>query len=127
MKIKSFALVVFWLVLQPGLVLAEHKIHFTVTEQTKVENDRVIVQFIAQAQADNAQAVSMQINQAMRQALTQLSPQERKLTQTGNYNVRPHHNRAGVITHWQGQQNLTLTLPIELDVSGYFDAATNLI
>ena len=118
MKIRAFAFVVFGLCLQPGLVVAEHKIHFSITEQTLIEHDQITVQLLAHAQAENPQAVSQQINQTMRQALSQLNPQERKLAQTGNYNLRPHHDRTGIITHWQGQQHLSLTLPIELDVSG---------
>jgi len=117
MKIRAFAFVVFGLCLQPGLVAAEHKIHFSITEQTQIRHDQIVVQFSAQAQADNAQAVSQHINHSMRQGLSQLNPQERKLTQTGNYSIRPQYNRAGVITHWHGQQQLTLTLPINLDVS----------
>ncbi|WFE69168.1 SIMPL domain-containing protein [Thiomicrospira sp. R3] len=105
------------LALLPGLVMAQHKIHFAITEQAMVENDRVIVQFNAQFQADDAQAVSQKVNQMMRQAISQLSAVERSFIQTGNYSVRPQHNRSGVITHWQGQQQLTLTLPVELDIS----------
>jgi predicted secreted protein len=118
MKIKTIAILAFSLVLQPGLVAAQHKIHFSITEQAMVENDRVIVQFQAQFQADNPQAVSTHINQTMRQALNQLNSEERKWVQTGNYTVHPQHNhRAGAISHWQGHQQLTLTLPISIDVS----------
>ncbi|WP_044410234.1 SIMPL domain-containing protein [Thiomicrospira microaerophila] len=117
MKIKTIAILAFSLTLQPGLVVAQHKIHFSISEQAMVENDRVIVQFQAQFQADNPQAVSTHINQTMRQALNQLSAQERKWVQTGNYTVQPQQNRAGEITHWRGHQQLTLTLPISIDIS----------
>lgn len=117
MKIKTITGLAFYLALLPSLVLAQHKIHFSITEQALFDNDRVIIQFNAQHQADDAQTVSQQVNKDMRQALNQLSDVERSFVQTGNYSVRPQHNRAGVITHWQGQQQLTLTLPVELDIS----------
>jgi predicted secreted protein len=96
---------------------AKHDIHFSITEQLEVANDRMIVQLAAQAQADSSQAVSQQINRAMQQALQQLTAAERKQVQTGQYNVNPRHNRDGDITHWKGQQQLILTLPIDADIS----------
>ncbi|SFR62618.1 SIMPL domain-containing protein [Thiomicrospira sp. ALE5] len=100
-----------------GLAQAQHDIHFSITEQLEVANDQMIIQLAAQAQAGNTQAVSRQINQAMQQAFQQLTADERNFVQTGQYSVNPRHNRDGDIIHWQGQQQLILTLPIDADIS----------
>lgn len=103
--------------LVPGLVIAEHKIHFSVTEQVLAENDLLIVQMIAQHQAKDPQSVTEKINQQMQAAWEALERKYHRYAKTENYSIRPSYNKQGVIIGWQGQQQLTLTLQQSLDIA----------
>lgn len=101
--------------LAPGLVFAKHQVHFSITEYIEVENDLLVVQFIAQHQADTSKEVTNEINRIMKNALNRLNPQDRQYLQTGQFSLHPKYNKDGQITHWQGQQQLNLKLPETAD------------
>lgn len=86
-----------------------HSLYFTVTENTRVDNDVVSVTFHSIAQAPTADLVMQEINQKMQSARKALhNPADLQL-QTSRYQVNPRYNKDQVITHWQGQQSLTIT------------------
>lgn len=113
---KTLPLFALIFALLPGLVMAEHQIHFNVSSQTQVDNDLLIVTLMAQHQARTPDLVTEEINQSMQDALQQLSDDQRQYAQTGNYRIQPQYNKDGRIYHWQGQQQLTLTLPKQADI-----------
>jgi len=85
-----------------------HTLHFSVTEQARVSNDSVAITFAHLAQAPTAEAVMAQINQKMQQAQNELRPFTEIEIQTSHYQVHPFYDKSQMITHWQGQQNLTI-------------------
>jgi predicted secreted protein len=113
---KTLPLFALIFALLPGLVMAEHQIHFNVSSQTQVDNDLLVVTLMAQHQARTPDLVTEEINQAMQDALQQLSDDQRQYAQTGNYRIQPQYNKDGRIHHWQGQQQLILTLPKQGDI-----------
>lgn len=112
----------FFLLLIPGLVLADptpHRISFSVTEHQTIKNDRLHVVFAAQYRASTAEQVSQRVNQIMQTALGELTNEYREYAQTGNYHISPHFQRDGRISEWSGQQDLILNLPKDgADISG---------
>lgn len=110
------------LMIAPGLVLAEHEINFSVTEYIDVENDLLVVQFMAQHQAENSKQVTNEINRLMKNAINRLNSQQRQYVQTGQYSLQPQYNKDHKISHWQGQQLVTVTLPKAADVGDILTA-----
>jgi len=85
-----------------------HTLHFSVTETQRVDNDLVSITFRYVAQAPTAELVMQSINQKMQAAIQVLKKFPQMEAQTSQYQVRPAYNKSNVITHWQGQQNLTI-------------------
>jgi len=85
-----------------------HSIHFAVTENARVDNDLVAVTFRYVTQAPTADLVMQAINQKMQAANQVLKGVNDIELQTGQYNVNPVYDKKLVITHWQGQQSLTI-------------------
>jgi len=86
-----------------------HTIHFNVSESQKVANDLVAITFRYVAQAPTGEQVMQQINKKMQAAIRILKNFPNMETQTSQYQVRPVYSKKQIITHWQGQQNLTIT------------------
>ncbi len=86
-----------------------HTIHFNVSESERVDNDQVSITFRYVAQAPSGELVMQLINQKMQAAVRILKNFPQMETQTSQYQVRPIYNKKQIITHWQGQQNLTIT------------------
>ncbi|WP_127470114.1 SIMPL domain-containing protein [Thiomicrorhabdus aquaedulcis] len=87
-----------------------HKVDFTVTHSESVDNDRLSVQFHRVAQGDSAQAVADSINPAMQRALHILKSYPDITAQTSNYSIHPAYAKNNLISHWNGQQTLTIEL-----------------
>lgn len=85
-----------------------HAIHFAVTESARIDNDLVAVSFRYLTQAPTADLVMQAINQKMQAANNVLKDIKHIEVQTGQYNVNPVYDKKRVITHWQGQQSLTI-------------------
>ena len=86
-----------------------HSIYFSVNESQRVDNDLVSITFRYVAQAATAELVMQSINQKMQAAIQVLKRFPKMETQTSQYQVRPIYNKQQIITHWQGQQNLTIS------------------
>ncbi|MEA3406260.1 MAG: SIMPL domain-containing protein [Pseudomonadota bacterium] len=86
-----------------------HTIHFSVSENQRVDNDLVAITFRYVAQAPSGELVMQLINQKMQAAVRILKNFPQMETQTSQYQVRPVYSKKQIITHWQGQQNLTIT------------------
>lgn len=86
-----------------------HTIHFSVSESQRVDNDLVAITFRYVAQAPSGELVMQSINQKMQAAIRILKNFPKMETQTSQYQVRPVYSKKQIITHWQGQQNLTIT------------------
>lgn len=87
----------------------EHRVHFSISSSQKVENDTADITLQAIAQGPNAQSVMQEINQQMQSAIKALRFNDKIVTQTSSYQVYPVQNKQRIITHWKGQQSLTLT------------------
>ncbi|MDG6779164.1 SIMPL domain-containing protein [Thiomicrorhabdus sp. zzn3] len=87
----------------------EHRVHFSISNSQKVANNTADITLQAIAQGPNAQSVMQQINQQMQAAIKSLRLNDEVVTQTSSYQVYPVHNKQRIITHWKGQQSLTLT------------------
>ena len=85
-----------------------NKVHFSITESQRIENDIVSIRFKKQVQSSSAQAVTNEINQAMNKALKRLQKYPAISSQTSQYNIHPVHNKNRVISHWAGYQTLTI-------------------
>jgi len=85
-----------------------HIIHFSVSESARIDNDLVAVTFRYVTQAPTADLVMQAINQKMQAANEVLKDVKRIEVQTDQYNVNPVYDKNRIITHWQGQQSLTL-------------------
>lgn len=116
-KFSLFGLVFLFALLQPGLVAA-HKISFSVIETISVANDLLVIEFAAEHQAKTNAEVTQLVNKSMQNALQQLSSEQKNLVQTGNFSVYPRYDKNQNITHWQGQQNLTVKIPKDGDIEG---------
>lgn len=85
-----------------------HSIYFTINESERVENDVASITFHTIKQAPNAELVMLQINEKMQAAHNALKNFSDLELQTSQYQVNPSYNKDQVITHWQGQQSLTI-------------------
>lgn len=86
-----------------------NKVFFSVSESTAVENDITTITFFHAAEGINAQDVSNQINQQMAKAFKALKPFPKVVKKTSQYRVNPVYKKS-VISHWRGQQSLSLTM-----------------
>lgn len=85
-----------------------HSIHFSVTESNRVDNDLVAVTFRYVTQAPTAELVMQAINKKMQAAHQALKGVNTIEVQTAQYHVNPVYDKNRVITHWQGQQSITV-------------------
>ncbi|MDG6774839.1 SIMPL domain-containing protein [Thiomicrorhabdus sp. ZW0627] len=93
---------------------SKHRIHFSVSQAAQVDNDIVEIQFQHIAQAATAEQVMQEINEHMQSAMEILNDYQsddgvKLQIQTSQYRVYPAYNKQQIITHWRGQQSLTIT------------------
>lgn len=86
-----------------------NKVHFSVSESQNVANDSISITFYRVAEGTSPQAVADEINQQMQAAVNALKSYPNIITQTSQYNINPVYKKS-IISHWRGQQSLTLTL-----------------
>ena len=113
-QLIGFIFQIFVFILLPKVSLAGettsgNKVHFSVTESQNVANDSISVTFNRVAEGRSPQAVADEINQQMQAAVQALKSYPNVITQTSQYNINPVYKKS-VMTHWRGQQSLTLTL-----------------
>lgn len=90
---------------------AEHnKVFFNVNESMSVDNDMVSITFSHIAEGENAQDVADQINRQMGKAFRVLKAFPEVGKKTSQYRVSPVYKKS-TISHWRGQQSLTLSMP----------------
>ncbi|WP_130536612.1 SIMPL domain-containing protein [Thiomicrorhabdus indica] len=88
---------------------AGHQVNFSYEEVMQLENDLMELQFAAIAEGESSADVSLKINKMMQKAKTILQNADVESLQTGNYQVSPVYGKNRVISHWRGQQTLTLS------------------
>lgn len=88
---------------------AGHQIDFSYQAMQPLENDVLKVRFAAIAEGESSADVSLQINRAMQQAKKIINHAQLKSVQTGHYRVNPVYGKNRVISHWRGQQTLTIS------------------
>jgi len=86
-----------------------NKVHFAITETQNVANDTISITFNRVAEGVSPQAVANEINQQMQSAVQALKAYPDVIVQTSQYNIHPVYKKS-IISHWRGQQSLTLTL-----------------
>lgn len=75
---------------------------------TEVDQDTVIITLQASRQSSEQSVVSKALSETVSAVLQEIKKQEKVKVSSGNYFVRPQHNKEGVITGWQGQSQLLL-------------------
>lgn len=88
----------------------QNKVFFSVNESMSVDNDMVSITFTHIAEGENAQDVADQINRQMGKAFRVLKAYPEVVKKTTQYRVNPIYKKS-TISHWRGQQSLTLSMP----------------
>lgn len=86
-----------------------NKVNFSISESQNVFNDSISITFNRVAEGISPQEVTNEINTQMQAAVRALKAYPDIITQTSQYNIYPVYKKS-VITHWRGQQSLTLTV-----------------
>jgi len=89
-----------------------NKVHFSISENQKIDNDLSTITFRASVQAHSAAAVTHEINLKMQTAIDSLKPFPQVKAKTSQYHLHPVYNKQQVISHWNGSQSLTITLEL---------------
>lgn len=90
-------------------MLQGNQVHFSVAESQNVPNDSISITFNRVAEGGSPQVVADEINQKMQAAVQALKAYPNIITKTSQYNINPVYKKS-IMTHWRGQQSLTLTL-----------------
>lgn len=93
-----------------NLASTGNKVHFSISESQKMDNDITTITFRATAQARSAQTVTHDINVKMQAALKTLKKYPSIIAKTSQYQIYPAYNKDQVIRHWNGSQILSITL-----------------
>ena len=91
-----------------------HQVDFSISESQAVANDRLTVTFNRVAEGTSPQEVANEINRAMQAAIRAVKSDPKIITQTTQYRIHPVYKKS-VLSHWRGQQSLTVILENRLD------------
>lgn len=116
MKINKHLLsAALFLALSPSLVMAQDKkdpelpvLNLDAQAYTEVDQDTVIITLQASYQSSEQNVVTKELSETVAAVLQEIKKQEKVKVSSGNYFVRPQHNKEGVVTAWQGQSQLLL-------------------
>lgn len=106
---------------------AGHQVNFSFEQTTKLENDTLQMRFAAIQDGDTSKQVSLEINRQMQQAKQLLQAMPLESVQTGNYRVIPIYDKDRKLSHWRGQQTLTLTAQTNVDLTPMLNKLQSLL
>lgn len=88
----------------------ENRVFFSITETASIDNDQVTLTFRAHAQDKNPDVVANRINTQMQSASAVLKKAPSIQAETSDYQISPIYDKDQTLTHWRGQQTLTLNM-----------------
>lgn len=75
---------------------------------TEVKQDTVVITLQATKQSSEQDVVTQQLSDVVSAVLSEAKKQDKVKVSSGNYYVRPQHDKDGKITAWSGQSQLIL-------------------
>lgn len=80
--------------------------HLEAQAYTEVKQDTVVITLQATKQSSEQSVVTKELSEIVSGVLSEAKKQDKVKISTGNYYVRPQHDKEGKITAWSGQSQL---------------------
>lgn len=94
--------------LQADQPLTYNRVDFQVQVEQQASNDEITVSMAVELDDEDAARLAGEINRRMQSALEMAAKVDGVQVKTGNYSIRPVHNRDQRLDHWHGAQTLIL-------------------